>query len=79
MTKTEWVSYLLAERLPSLSDLHTALTDDLGSTAEAERVVTVVRCLATELLVTAQEASEALTGAPAVLFSEDFLRAGEPV
>lgn len=79
MTKTEWVSDLFAERLSSLADLHAALTDGLGSTADAERTIATVRLLASELLMTAQEACETLTGTPGLLFSEDFLRAGEPV
>lgn len=75
MTTTEWIEELLAERAPSLADLHAALTDALPDDAAAERAVAAVRYLAAELLVTAQAAAEALSGSPAPLFAEDFIRA----
>ncbi|MCA8897046.1 MAG: hypothetical protein KDA48_17435 [Amphiplicatus sp.] len=74
MTKTEWIEELLTERAPSLAALHGALTSSLDSTPDAARAVATVRYLATELLVTAQAAAETLTGKPAMLFDEAFIR-----
>ena len=74
MTKTNGIEELLAERVPSLAGLHDALTTILNSTADAAEATARVRYLSVELLLTAQAASEALTGNASPIYAADFIR-----
>ena len=75
MTKSEWCESLFAECVPSLQALQDVFTSAIACDDDALNAIATTRRIVTEILLTCQAATEAITGKPAALFSEDFIRA----